>query len=118
METIANLKFDVNGLIPAIVQDAESGEVLMVAWMNAEALQRTLESGEAWFWSRSRRALWHKGATSGNVQKVVEVRADCDADALLLRVRPAGPACHTGHRSCFYRRLSGWPPHLSEEKNP
>lgn len=117
METIANLTFDANGLIPAIVQDAESGEVLMVAWMNAEALQRTLESGEAWFWSRSRRTLWHKGETSGNVQKVVEIRADCDADALLVRVRPAGPACHTGHRSCFYRTLSGWPPHLAEEEN-
>lgn len=115
METVTALHFDVNGLIPAIVQDAESGEVLMMAWMNAEALRRTLESGETWFWSRSRGALWHKGETSGNVQKVVEVRADCDEDVLLVRVRPAGPACHTGHRSCFYRALSGWPPQLSAE---
>lgn len=115
MEAIENLKFDANGLIPAIVQDAESGEVLMMAWMNAEALQRTLESGETWFWSRSRRSLWHKGETSGNVQKVSEVRVDCDADVLLVRVHPAGPACHTGRRSCFYRVLHGWPPHLSEE---
>jgi len=81
----------------------------MLAYMNAEALERTLETGEAWFWSRSRRELWHKGATSGNTQRVVEVRYDCDADALLLRVEPRGPACHTGHQSCFYRRLPGSP---------
>lgn len=116
MEAKAALKFDANGLIPAIIQDAESGEVLMMAWMNAEALRRTLESGETWFWSRSRGVLWHKGETSGNVQKVVEIRADCDEDVLLVRVRPAGPACHTGHRRCFYRALSGWPPHFSEEE--
>ncbi len=115
METLANLKFDSDGLIPAVIQDAENGQVLMVAWMNAEALQRTLTSGETWFWSRSRRALWHKGETSGNTQKVIEIRADCDADVLLLRVRPAGPACHTGHQSCFYRTLHGWPPHLVED---
>ncbi len=100
-----NLKFDANGLIPAIVQDAESGEVLTLAYMNAESLRRTLESGETWFWSRSRRELWHKGATSGNTQRVVEIRYDCDGDALLVRVQPAGPACHTGARSCFYRRV-------------
>lgn len=100
-----NLKFDANGLIPAIVQDAESGEVLTLAYMNAESLQRTLESGETWFWSRSRGELWHKGATSGNTQRVVEIRHDCDGDALLVRVQPAGPACHTGERSCFYRRV-------------
>ncbi len=117
MEATTNLKFDAHGLIPAIVQDAESGDVLMMAWMNAEALQRTLESGETWFWSRSRGALWHKGETSGNVQKIVEVRADCDADALLVRVHPAGPACHTGRRTCFYRVLSGHPPYLSEEEH-
>ena len=92
-------------LIPAIVQDAHTGDVLMLAWMNEEALARTLERGEAWFWSRSRGELWHKGATSGNTQRVVDVRVDCDADALLLWVEPAGPACHTGHRTCFYRRL-------------
>ncbi len=97
------IHFDPGGLIPAVVQDVATGQVLMLAWMNAEALQRTLETGEAHFWSRSRQELWHKGATSGNVQRVVEVRLDCDGDALLLRVNPAGPACHTGETSCFYR---------------
>jgi phosphoribosyl-ATP pyrophosphohydrolase/phosphoribosyl-AMP cyclohydrolase len=85
----------------AIVQDAEDGRVLMLAWMDEEALRRTRETGEAWFWSRSRRELWHKGATSGNTLAVEEIRDDCDGDAILLRVRPAGPACHTGSRSCF-----------------
>lgn len=98
-----NLKFDANGLITAVVQDAATKDVLMVAWMNAELLQKTLESGETWFWSRSRGELWHKGATSSNVQKVVEVRYDCDGDTLLVLVEPAGPACHTGENSCFYR---------------
>jgi phosphoribosyl-AMP cyclohydrolase / phosphoribosyl-ATP pyrophosphohydrolase len=88
-------------LRPAIVQDAESGRVLMLAWMDAEAEARTRESGEAWFWSRSRQRLWRKGETSGNVLRVDELRDDCDGDALLLRVRPAGPACHTGSVSCF-----------------
>jgi phosphoribosyl-ATP pyrophosphohydrolase/phosphoribosyl-AMP cyclohydrolase len=88
-------------LIPAIVQDADDGRVLMLAWMDDEALRRTRESGEAWFWSRSRRELWHKGATSGNTLAVEEIRDDCDGDAILLRVRPSGPACHTGSRSCF-----------------
>jgi phosphoribosyl-ATP pyrophosphohydrolase/phosphoribosyl-AMP cyclohydrolase len=88
-------------LTPAIVQDAESGRILMLAWMDDEALRRTRESGEAWFWSRSRREHWHKGATSGNTLAVEEIRDDCDGDALLLRVRPAGPACHTGAESCF-----------------
>lgn len=100
------IKFDANGLIPAIVQDSETREVLMMAWMNAEALRLTLEKGEAVFWSRSRQEIWHKGATSGNVQKVVEVRVDCDADTLLVLVEPAGPACHTGERTCFYRNLT------------
>jgi phosphoribosyl-ATP pyrophosphohydrolase/phosphoribosyl-AMP cyclohydrolase len=99
------IHYDARGLAPAVVQDAETGQVLMLAWMNAEAVQKTLETGEAHFWSRSRRELWHKGATSGNVQRVAEIRLDCDADALLLRVRPAGPACHTGEVSCFYRTL-------------
>jgi phosphoribosyl-AMP cyclohydrolase len=99
------LKYDLHGLIPAVAQDAESGEVLMVAWMNAEALRLTRATGEAHFWSRSRNELWHKGATSGNVLRVAEIRVDCDADTLLLRVRPAGPACHTGARSCFFRTL-------------
>jgi phosphoribosyl-ATP pyrophosphohydrolase/phosphoribosyl-AMP cyclohydrolase len=100
------LKFDDRGLIPAIVQDAGSGQVLMLAYMNAEALANTLESGQSWFWSRSRQVLWHKGATSGNVQTVEEIRYDCDADALLVRVHPTGPACHTGQESCFYRNLT------------
>ena len=99
------IKFDSNGLIPAIVQDAKTKEVLMMAWMNAESLQLTLEKGETVFWSRSRQEIWHKGATSGNVQKVVEVRVDCDADTLLVLVEPAGPACHTGERTCFYRSM-------------
>jgi len=100
-----SLKFDDRGLIPAIVQDNATGEVLIVAFMNAEALRRTLESGQVWFWSRSRQELWHKGATSGNTLAVREIRKDCDEDALLLKVDPAGPACHTGERSCFYREL-------------
>ncbi len=100
-----NLKFDANGLIPAVIQDAGSKDVLMVAWMNAEALKKTLASGETWFWSRSRQELWHKGSTSGNIQKLIEIRYDCDADTLLVLVQPAGPACHTGQNSCFYRKL-------------
>src|SRR6202795_5365340 len=88
-------------LRPAIVQDADTGRVLMLAWMDAEAERRTRESGEAWFWSRSRQEYWHKGETSGNTMAVEELRDDCDGDALLLRVRPAGPACHTGSTSCF-----------------
>ncbi len=103
------LKFDERGLIPAIAQDVSTGQVLMVAWMNAEALRRTLQTGEAWFWSRSRRELWHKGATSGNVLRVREVWVDCDADTILLKVEPAGPACHTGEISCFFRRLDEAP---------
>ena len=99
------LSFDERGLLPAVVQDAASGEVLMVAWMNAEALRLTRASGQAWFWSRSRKVLWHKGATSGNVMQVREIRVDCDGDTLLLRVQAAGPACHTGERSCFFRTL-------------
>ena len=100
-----NPKYDERGLVPAIVQDASNGEVLMLAYMNAEALERTLASGQTHFWSRSRQELWHKGATSGNVQQVVEIRIDCDEDTLLLRVHPSGPACHTGNRTCFYREL-------------
>jgi phosphoribosyl-AMP cyclohydrolase len=99
------IKYDANGLIPAIVQDAETLEVLMLAYMNAVSLNLTIETGETWFWSRSRSELWHKGATSGNVQRVVEVRVDCDADTLLVLVEPAGPACHTGERTCFYRTV-------------
>ena len=95
--------YDDRGLAPAIVQDAASKEVLMLAWVDTEAVRRTLDSGTTWFWSRSRQEYWNKGATSGNTQKVVEVRYDCDADALLMLVDAAGPACHTGERSCFYR---------------
>jgi phosphoribosyl-ATP pyrophosphohydrolase/phosphoribosyl-AMP cyclohydrolase len=100
---IQNLKFDESGLITAVVQDDDSDEVLMVAHMNAESLAKTLQTGETWFWSRSRRELWHKGATSGATQRVVDLRLDCDGDALLVRVNPNGPACHTGERSCFFR---------------
>ena len=100
-----NLRFDDRGLIAAVVQDAATGEVLMVAWMNDEALHLTQTTGETHFWSRSRGELWHKGATSGNVQRVREIRYDCDGDALLLLVEPDGPACHTGAVSCFYRTL-------------
>lgn len=101
-----NLKFNENGLIPAIVQDVATKDVLMMAWMNADALRLTQERGEAVFWSRSRQEIWHKGATSGNVQRVREIRYDCDADTLLLMVEPAGPACHTGEWSCFFRVLT------------
>lgn len=101
----ANLKFDDKGLIPAIIQDSKTGEVLMLGYMNRESLELTLRDGEAWFFSRSRQELWHKGATSGNYLKVEEVRYDCDGDALLVKARPMGPTCHTGERSCFFRRL-------------
>ena len=104
-ESLPEIKYDSSGLVPAIVQDSVTHEVLMLAHMSAESLQLTVETGETWFWSRSRQELWHKGATSGNVQHVVEVRVDCDADTLLIRVQPAGPACHTGNRTCFYREL-------------
>jgi phosphoribosyl-AMP cyclohydrolase len=101
----SEINFDANGLIPAIVQDVETNEVLMLAFMNKEALRLTLEKGETYFWSRSRQEIWHKGATSGNFQRVVELRVDCDEDTLLIRVHPSGPACHTGERTCFYRAL-------------
>jgi phosphoribosyl-AMP cyclohydrolase len=94
--------FDSQGLIPAIVQDADSSQVLMLAWMNVESLALTLATGETHFWSRSRQELWHKGTTSGNIQKVVSIHLDCDQDTLLVRVHPAGPACHTGAVSCFF----------------
>ena len=100
-------RFGADGLVTAVVTDAVSGQVLMLAHMNAQSLQRTIETGEAWYWSRSRRELWHKGATSGTVQDVVEMRVDCDQDAILLKVkvRGHGATCHTGMRSCFYRRI-------------
>jgi phosphoribosyl-AMP cyclohydrolase len=98
-------RFNADGLVAAILQQADTGEVLMLGWMNAEALRRTLETGEVWFFSRSRNELWHKGATSGQVQRVVEVRIDCDQDAVLVKVAPQGDGgvCHVGFRACFYR---------------
>lgn len=100
---VENLTYNEVGLIPCIVQDADTGRVLMMAWMNADTVQRTLDERTTWFWSRSRQKLWHKGEESGNVQELVDLRYDCDGDTLLALVRPAGPACHTGHASCFYR---------------
>ncbi len=106
VEELAKLiRWSPDGLVTAVVQDAASKDVLMVAYMNREALKLTVESGDTWFWSRSRKELWHKGATSGNVQKVTSLSYDCDADTLLLKVVPQGPACHTGSNSCFYREL-------------
>lgn len=102
-----DLHWDERGLIPAVVQDDRTGAVLMVAWMNRAALELTLATGQTHFWSRSRGELWHKGGTSGNVQDVSALFADCDGDTLLVRVRPAGPACHTGNVSCFYRAFRG-----------
>ena len=101
-----NLKFNEKGLIPAIVQDADSGEVLMLGYMNRESLELTLSSGEAWFYSRSRQELWHKGATSGNRLIVRELWHDCDSDAILVKAKPLGPTCHTGERSCFFQKLT------------
>lgn len=101
----SRLKYDANGLIPAIAQETETGEVLMMAWMNAEAVARTLETGRVTYWSRSRQAFWIKGETSGHVQDLVEMRIDCDSDCLLLLIRQTGPACHTNRRSCFYRAV-------------
>ena len=99
------IAFDERGLVPVVIQDWTTGEVLTLAYANAEALQRTRETGELHLWSRSRGELWHKGATSGNTQKVRALRVDCDGDALLALVEPAGPACHTGERTCFFREL-------------
>lgn len=103
------LTFDSNGLIPCIVQDADTGAVLTLAYMNEESLKKTQETGETWFFSRSRNELWHKGETSGNIQKVRELRYDCDGDAILALVEPTGPACHTGETTCFYRGFEGDP---------
>ena len=103
--------FGENGLLPCVVQDWRTGEVLTVAYMNEEALSRTRATGETWFWSRSRQELWHKGETSGNVQRVRELRWDCDADTLLALVEPAGPACHTGERTCFFQNREANAPH-------
>jgi phosphoribosyl-AMP cyclohydrolase len=100
------LKFDDKGLIPAVVQDDDSDEVLMVAWVNEESLDLTQQTGVVHFWSRSRNTLWKKGETSGNLLNLREIYVDCDADTLLMKVKPTGPACHTGSRSCFYRTLA------------
>ena len=104
-DLLAGLKFDAAGLIPVIAQQHDSGEVLMLAWMNREAIEETLATGRACYWSRSRRRLWRKGETSGQVQRLVEMRLDCDADTLLIRVDQTGVACHTGRRSCFFRGI-------------
>lgn len=103
----ATLSYDARGLIPAIAQEAGTGEVLMMAWMNVEAVARTLETGRVTYWSRSRAAFWVKGESSGHVQDLVEMRVDCDRDCLLLLVRQTGPACHTNRQSCFYRAVRG-----------
>lgn len=108
--SLDKIKWDEHGLLPAIVQDVNTRQVLMMAYMNAESLQKTLELNETVFWSRSRSELWHKGATSGNTQRIRELYIDCDADTLLILVEPAGPACHTGATSCFYRSLTEFQP--------
>jgi phosphoribosyl-AMP cyclohydrolase len=107
MNILDELKFDSNGLIPAIVQEHGTGRVLMMAWMNRESLKRTLELGETVFWSRSRQQLWHKGASSGHTQKVRHIAVDCDNDTLLIQVEQTGAACHQGYKSCFYRSIVG-----------
>ncbi len=104
---LAEIRFDERGLVPAIAQQHDSGEVLMMAWMNAESIRETLASGRVCYWSRSRGALWRKGESSGHVQRLVELRLDCDGDTLLLLVEQSGPACHTNRRSCFYRAARG-----------
>ena len=103
--TPAQLTYDERGLIPCVVQQYDTGEVLMVAWMNEESVGLTLERGTTWFWSRSRQELWNKGTTSGNMQQVRELWTDCDSDTLLVKVDSPGPACHTGARSCFFKRV-------------
>jgi phosphoribosyl-AMP cyclohydrolase len=99
------LKFNDKGLIPVIVQDADNGEVLMLGYADKESLKRTLDSGEVWFYSRSRQELWHKGATSGSILKVKSIAKDCDSDTILIKAKPAGPVCHTGKQSCFFQKL-------------
>jgi len=111
MSVIEELEWGESGLLPAVVQDAATGEVLTVAYVNRESLRRTLELGETVFYSRSRGALWHKGETSGHSQEVVSLMADCDRDAVVIRVHPKGPACHTGARSCFFEEVEGFRPH-------
>ena len=117
-ELIDLIHFDERGLVPAIVQDHKTGAVLMLAYMNAQAIEQTIATSEAHFWSRSRQELWHKGGTSGNIQHVVDLRIDCDQDTLLLRVIPAGPACHTGHITCFFRRYDPSTHHFGDYQRP
>jgi phosphoribosyl-AMP cyclohydrolase len=107
MKTLEQLKYDSNGLIPAIIQEQSTGRVLMLAWMNKESLQKTIETGKTWFWSRSRKKFWMKGETSGHVQTVKDVAFDCDADCVLIQVEQAGAACHEGYKSCFFRSIHG-----------
>jgi phosphoribosyl-ATP pyrophosphohydrolase/phosphoribosyl-AMP cyclohydrolase len=106
MGLIKNIKFNKNGLIPAIAQDVDSGEVLMLGYMNEEALRQTLSSGEVWFYSRSRKELWHKGETSGSIIKVHSIWKDCDSDTILIKGKATGPVCHTGNRTCFFQQLT------------
>lgn len=110
MSLFEQLKFNAEGLIPAIIQDRDSGRVLMMAWMNRAALEKTLETGRTWFWSRSRQKFWMKGETSGHVQVVRDIAVDCDGDTLLIQVEQTGAACHEGYRSCFFRSAAGAPP--------
>jgi phosphoribosyl-AMP cyclohydrolase len=105
-EFLANVAFNADGLVPAVAQDAETGEILMLAWMNRESLALTLDSGAMTYWSRSRQSLWRKGETSGHTQEVVDALIDCDGDTLVFKVRQTGPACHTGARSCFFRKIA------------
>src|SRR5437868_14902265 len=114
---IDDVRFDERGLVPAVVQDAATGEVLMLAYMNRESLAKTIETNETWFWSRSRSELWHKGATSGNTQRVVDVSLDCDADAVVVFVEPRGPACHTGAVSCFHKEVEGLQTKTASERS-
>lgn len=115
---IADIKFDDQGLLPAIVQDADTLQVLTLAYMNAKSLGRTFETGETWFWSRSRSSLWHKGETSGHTQRVVDVSMDCDHDAIRILVVPEGPACHTGAQSCFHNELQDGPVSANRKARP
>jgi phosphoribosyl-ATP pyrophosphohydrolase/phosphoribosyl-AMP cyclohydrolase len=100
------LKYDDRGLIPVIIQDADNGNVLMLGYANQESLRRTVDSGEVWFYSRSRQELWHKGETSGNILKVVSIAKDCDSDTILIKAKPSGPVCHTGNQSCFFQKFN------------
>lgn len=117
MSAVEKIRFDEGGLVPVVAQDAATGDVLTLAYANREAVERTLATGEAHYYSRSRKELWRKGATSGNTQRVAEVRLDCDGDALLYRVKPRGPACHTGERTCFFTTMAGEGVGVATEKN-